>query len=213
MTASILFKKRGAKIGVLQLDATISESHDYENEVSQWNTEDGQTIIDNIRLVPERISINGIVSNSPIKVFHEDITNIVSGNSNTSEANIVDREDTPTRVETAQNILLRIFGRVINGIEKKPEIITIVTGLRSYKNMAGVSLKINRDSKTGQALPFNAKFIRVSTSKITFIEAQPDFKDRAQTKVQKGKQGPSNANDQLSTRTSKLRQFYNLVTR
>lgn len=193
MTASVLFGKKGAKIGILQLDATVNENHDYQNEVSEYPTEDGDTIIDNIRLLPERVTINGLVSNAPLDVRFDDITNVVDGNSNTSESRTVARQDTPTRVETAQNILLRISGRVIQGQPVKPEIITIVTGLRVYKNMAMTSLKISRNATTGRALPFTADFKNVETVELAFIEPQPDFKDKASTKKQKGKQTPSPA--------------------
>ena len=40
---SVLFGKRGAKIGALQLDATVEETHEYENQVSQWPVEDGSS--------------------------------------------------------------------------------------------------------------------------------------------------------------------------
>jgi len=127
MATSVLFGKRASKIGVLQLDATVSENHNYKNEVSQWPVENGDTIIDNIRLVPERVTINGLISGSPIDVRFQDVTNIVDGNSNTSESRTVDRDDTNTRVESAQNLLLRISGRVIQGKAIRPEIITIIT--------------------------------------------------------------------------------------
>jgi len=215
MTASVLFGKKGAKIGLLQLDATVSENHSYRNEVSEWPVEDGSTIIDNIRLVPERLSISGLISNFPIDVRFQDVTNIVEGNSNTSENRIVSREDTATRVETAQNILLRIAGRVIQGKTVRPEIITIVTGLRVYTNMAITDLKINRDRRTGQALPFTADFIEVKTSEILVIAPKPQeaFTDKASTKKGKGKQKSLTASETTENKTSVAKSAFNAAGR
>jgi len=215
MTASLLFGKKGAKIGSLQLDATVSESHDYENQVSEWPVENGQTIIDNIRKVPERLTINGLISNFPIDVRFQDVTNIIDGNSNTSESRVVAREDTPTRVETAQNVLLRIQGRVIQGKPVDPEIIDIITGLRVYTSMAMTKLRINRDQRTGKALPFSADFIQIETSEVQIIAPQPQaaFQDKASTKIQKAKQKASPASVQTEGKTSILKDGFNFVGR
>jgi len=213
MVASVLFGKKGAIIGSLQLDATVSENHDYTNEVSQFPVENGDTIIDHIRLVPEKITINGLVSNSPIDVRFQDITDIVEGTSNTSEVKTVSRDDTPTRVESAQNILLKIAGRVIQGKSVRPEIVTIVTGLRVYKDMAITSLTINRTARTGQALPFTASFINVETVELALIVPQFGFTDKAAPKIQKGKQKKVIAPPKTEERVSAAKSFYNKASR
>jgi len=202
MTISILFGKKGAKIGSLQLDATVTERHAYKNEVSEWPVENGDTIIDNIRLVPENISISGLISNFPIDVRFQDITNIVDGTSNTSESRTVSREESATRVETAQNILLRILGRVIQGETVRPETIEIVTGLRVYTNMVMTSLDITRDRRTGQALPFTADFLEVKSVEIEVIAPQPPFVGKASTKRQKAKQKPPPASEKTAEKVA-----------
>ncbi|NJR73233.1 MAG: hypothetical protein HC773_05175 [Scytonema sp. CRU_2_7] len=212
MATSILFGRVGGKIGALQLDATLSEDHAYQNEVSQFPVENGDTIVDNIRKLPEQITINGLVTNSPVNVTFTDITNIVDGVSNKQESRTIERDDTPTRVETAQNILLRISGRVIHGNQVQPEIVDIVTGLRVYKNMAMTSLKINRTGATGQALNFTADFLQVKSVIVKLIAPQPNFKAKATPKIPKGKQKPATpatVNSKLESRTSIAKNAFN----
>lgn len=212
MTASVLFGRKAAKIGLLQLDATVNESHDYINEVTQYPTEDGSTATDNIRKLPERITIQGIISDRPIEVEFNDVTDIINDeNSNQPEARFVSRDDTPTRIETAQNILLRISGRVLQGNPVRPELVTVVTGLRVYTNMALVNLNISRNGRTGRALPFSAEFMKIETTELAFIDPQDGFSDKASTKLQKGKQTTSAPKSEPAV--SKIKSFYNSVTK
>lgn len=53
-------------IGGYTVDVVSSESHEYGCEVSQFPVEKGADISDNIRPLPRRLSLSGIVSRSPI---------------------------------------------------------------------------------------------------------------------------------------------------
>lgn len=219
MSTAVLFGKKATKIGVLQLDVTRSESHNYENQVSRWPVESGATIVDNIRQEPERLTIEGLISNHPINVRFEDLTNIVQGNSNESQSLTVARDDTPTHVETALNILLDIQGRLIQGQPVAPLLVDVVTGLRVYKNMAMTTFRVSRNARTGQALPFTAEFIEVKTADIAFIEGVPQlepqtaFKDKASTQKPKGKQTAKTAGEDLSNQTSLIKDRFNQIGR
>lgn len=182
---TLIFGKIGGKIGNLSLDATLSESHDYENEVSQFPVESGEDITDNIRITPDRITIEGLISNTPITAGATDIEDIIERNGNITTAKRVSRDGTPVRVESAQDILLRISGRKINGADETPELVTVVTGLRSYTGMAMESLVIKRNGSTGQALPFTAQLLKVQIVQTETIKL-PNAPPKAQSKVDKG---------------------------
>ena len=47
------------------IDCTVSESHEFESEVSDYPVESGIEISDNIRTKPLRVTLEGIVSNTP----------------------------------------------------------------------------------------------------------------------------------------------------
>lgn len=219
MTASLLFKKQGATIGVLQLDATVSEVHDYVNEVSEFPSENGDTVVDNIRLLPDRVTIEGLVTNSPVTGLFDKIFDVVTGDSNVKEALRFSRDDTATRVESARDILLRIRGSVIEGANKDPQLVDIVTGLRKYTNMAMESLSFNRSGRTGQGLPFSATFVQVKTADVateTFTEPTPEpsaeVSDKASTKTQKGKQKANETSDTTTENVSAIKRAARFLT-
>jgi len=200
------------KIGELLLDATLSETHRYNNQVSQFPVETGSDIIDNIKLDPDTIALTGVVSNSPVSVQFSDVTDIVKKRGNQTEAKRVSRDGTPTRVETAQDILLRISGRKINGEDQDPELVTIVTGLRVYTKMAMTSLSITRTGKTGQSLPFTAEFLKIQTIQSETINlAQPTSQDKASKKIEKGNQTPKPASIEKEEEVSLIKAGFNFV--
>jgi len=63
------FKKSGLTAFAFEIDAILSENHLMRSLVTSSPVEDGATIADHIILQPEEISIRGIVSNTPVKLF------------------------------------------------------------------------------------------------------------------------------------------------
>ena len=158
MAVSVLFGSgKAGKVGELQLDAVISEVHDYENHVTKYPIEDGSTITDNVRIEPERLQMSGFISNSPVKYLETNLEQEFER----FEVDFDVSNKIVNNVELAQDELLRIAGRKIDGANTSPQLITIVTGLRVYTSMAIESLRFPRDATTGQALRFEASFIKV----------------------------------------------------
>lgn len=212
MSLSLLFgQRKAAKLGTLQLDATIREVHSYRNQPTQFPVEDGYDINDNIRLEPEEYEVSGFVTNSPISLFQKNNAQILKKTNN--EIEVIDLQDTEVvnNVELAVNELLRISGRKINGERVDPEVITIVTGLRVYDNMVITDLTIPRDSATGQSLRFNARFKKiqiVNTETILLPNVSVDIKDQAQSIVDK-----SNQNTKKPVLTSRIKKVVNKVVK
>lgn len=191
MAVNLLFGRKAAKVGILQLDATLSESHQYDNEISEFPVESGSNISDHIKQNPERITINGFITNTPVEVITENVSNVIQTSPGEAEVRSSERTGTSNRVELAQDALLRISGRKIQGANQEPEIIDIITGLRVYTGMAMESLEIPRDASTGQTLRFTATFIKILTVEsetVLIPNAIPAIVDKAQSKVDKGKQ-------------------------
>lgn len=202
-SVAVLFGRKAGKIGELQIDAVLSEVHEYVNEVTEFPIETGATITDNIRILPNRIKIEGMVTNSPVQISltSADVSELVEKQGNSQVAKKFERDGTPTYVEAAQDILLKIQGRKIGGLETVPELVTVVTGLRVYKNMAMKNLKIDRRASTGQALVFTAEFLEVQTVDAQTIAIQnpaPASKDKATSKVNKGNQTKKDTNEKQS---------------
>ena len=64
---SLLFGRRetGAVIGGLSLDATLSENHERSSDITESPVETGATITDHVILNPERVTIEGFVTDAP----------------------------------------------------------------------------------------------------------------------------------------------------
>lgn len=118
------------------IDAALSESHDYESEVTDYPIERGANVIDHVRNRPLTVSLECVVSDTPLP--------LIASQRDTSEA--------PSVAAMAK----------LEAIRDAREPIKIVTGLRTYENMIMVSLSVPVDVETGDALRFRASFRQVS---------------------------------------------------
>ena len=64
---SLIFgEKIKARVGLVELDASLSESHSMNATVTEYPVEEGADIADHIRRQPDTITISGIVSDTPL---------------------------------------------------------------------------------------------------------------------------------------------------
>ena len=139
------FAMIGLKDGTqLLVDVTMSENHTFESEVTDYPVESGGSISDNIRPRPITVSMEGIISNTPLEPM---LT--------ARSVGFGDEFGEPEKsAQNAHAHLLQVFaGR---------EPVTIRTSLGTYKSMAMTSLDMQRDSSTIDCLKFNARFQQIS---------------------------------------------------
>lgn len=145
-----------ASIKGFLLDVNISEEHSLESEVTDHPVEKGADITDNVRVKPDVVNIESIVSDSPLGE--------------------VARKRTPGTLPTEEAIAL------LRAIRKAREPVAIETSLGRYENMVMQSLSIPRNSQVGvSALQFRATFkqVEVVTNQRTFVQVS---EPRAQKK-------------------------------
>jgi len=143
----------------LILDAVLSEDHQFNNRVTDFPVEDNSNISDHVLQEPERLTMEGFVTNSPIEFFGDlsDQTGDLSLNR------------PPDRVNDAFLALMQFCGydypiqegtksRVKNPIAT----VDLVTGLRSYSDMILEKLNVPRNKELGDALKFTAVFKKVN---------------------------------------------------
>lgn len=213
MTAiNVLFGKRAGKIAELQLDANISEHHSYDNDITQFPIESGATISDHVRLRPDEVEIEGFITNSPIQVVYEDMSEVIKRYPGRTEVLYSRRGGEINRVETALDVLLRISGRKVQGENQDPELVDIVTGLRVYTNMMIRSLIIPRFAEMGQSLHFTATFTKMQFA-IADVVPQSVFKDKAQWQIDKSNQTPKNTTKKQKSLVSKIKKWWNAARR
>lgn len=209
---SVLFgSKTAGKIGELQLDATLQETHNFKNAVTQFPVEDGSSINDNIRIQPDEVTVSGFVTNTPVSLFQRGISE--TANSIRGAFTNLKRSLVNNSVELAVDALLRISGRKVRGERSSPQLVTIILGLRVYSNMALTNLVMPRDARTGETLRFTATFIEVKTTDSESVDlpnasTEDNDKDRAASTVKKGAQKQKQSKTAEQEKASVL---YNLI--
>lgn len=128
------------------IDAALREEHSFEADVSEHPVESGADVTDHVRARPPVVSIEGIVSDTPLA---DDV--------------IAARTAGETPSVEARARLFDIWNR------REP--ITVETTVAVYTNMVMQSFSITEDADTGEACRFRAtlKQIRLVKNKRTTV--------------------------------------------
>lgn len=192
------------ELGNIEIDVTISEKHNFKNSIPRYPVENGLDISDNIRQSSPVLILTGLTSNTPI---------IMTSPARKDENGIIRiiRDDYTNRVQQTFNYLIKCAGYSpvkqpdgeIFQKENKPKILTIVTGLMIYRNMAITFLDFPRDRGTGESLPYSITFEYVrkvnsqySTKPVSTSKAA-DTDKKAQKTDNKGKKKGETVTDSL----------------
>ncbi len=159
------------RIGELELDAIVSERHNFSSEITEHPVESGSVIADHIYNKPISIDLDCIITNTPMTWVG------------------LTAFDSFQRFNAGENNdFSEIAFKKIEEIFKKREPITIATSLKSYDNMVLESLSVERGGGTSSSLHFNcaAKQIRIVDQLLVKISKAKN--PRAQPKQKKGLQ-------------------------
>lgn len=153
MALTLIYQPTQAKIDTIELDAAISESHTGEVEVTEHPVEQGANVSDHARRKPETLSIEGVVSNTPISRKQNKRAIQSQGKQFTTTAEADTVQGQPGMAESAYTKLLFL--------KDNAKLITVVTKLRTYSNMVLKHLNVPRDARTGEVLRFTAQFLEI----------------------------------------------------
>jgi hypothetical protein len=149
-----IFSRRNIKnkIQALEIDATISETHEYSNLVTDYPVEDGFNVSDHVKQQPEILIMECIVTQTPFD----------GGDDN------IKREDNSDRVLNYYNTLIGYAGYAPPkqpGVEPikiaQPQLLDIVTGLKTWTGMVIERIPFSFNSRTGQAINFSVFFKKI----------------------------------------------------
>jgi len=157
----------GSKIGFLQLDATVRESHTRVARVTQNEIEDGSTVTDNINLQNEQFQIEGIISEAPLP--SNDIRDIALSVQNAGFGALSSAVGSLSGglLPDAGAALKRIIALIqLENFWRNKIPFTVLTGLKKYDNVVITNLTIPVNYKDGQSLRFTAscEVVRLVTS-------------------------------------------------
>jgi hypothetical protein len=162
MAVSLLYKRQAAKIGTLELDAALTETHSADVEVTEYPVEQGANVADHRRVKPISITLECIISNTPMPK-DGDPNATVSYRGHTWQSR---SKGQPGRAELAYEELL--------DLKNSAELLTVVTSLKTYDNMTITSVSVPRDEDTVHALRFTVTLreIRVVRNDTVTISAK-----------------------------------------
>jgi hypothetical protein len=171
------------KIDVIDFDATISESHNLTAQLTDHPVELGSNITDHYRILPQSITVNGIISNNPLLGLAGNIQNITS--------------DSGTRISSGPSD--QAYDSLRNSM-RSGNLLTIFTTLKEYNNMLITSVSVRRDANSGNILNSIVTLREVRIAKVKTIsqpESPSDVKDNAVEN--KGRTEKTAANQSQST--------------
>jgi hypothetical protein len=148
----------GGKIGFLQLDATVSESHQRIARVTQNEIESGANVADNINLQNEKFQIQGIISEAPLP--SNDIRDIALTVQNAGFGALSGAVGALSGglIPDAGAALKRIVALIqLENFWKNKIPFTVLTGLKKYDDVVITSLTIPVNYKDGNSLRFTAQ--------------------------------------------------------
>jgi len=199
---SLLLKRppKGTKIKDFIIDATLSENHTRTAQVTNNPVEKGADVTDHIQVSPIELTINVIVSESPL-----DVGSSVKG-VGVATAGAIAGSAAQIAAGAVLGLLNAGNNRVVDAYDLFTRMIesripfTVVTGLKEYESMVITSLSIDRDNTTGRALNFtmNLKQIRLVESAVVVIPKTPPAVNAAK-RSNVGQQAKKELTDQNKT--------------
>lgn len=184
------------KIGNIFLDCHIRESHQLRSRVTDNPVEDGSTISDHIIPEPREVTIEGIVTNSPL-------SNTVSGFLVRNARGTVDQDGRATG--RGLNFAQLAF-QELERIHAARELVTIVGKLKVYTGMAMVDAPVLKDS-TFDEIRIVAVFREVKKATLRTALFTPTRNETGQGTRSKGKQTGPEGPTPVKRRVSTLRKI------
>jgi len=166
----IFGSKVRAKVGLVQFDCSVSETHSDEATVTEHPVEEGTNISDHIRKGPASLELNGIVTNTPI-VYLASLQAI-----SPLDGDLAPVQD---RAELAYAELQQIM--------KDGRTVEVVTSLRTYQNMALTGMSVTRDATTGQVLNCSLSLREITVAVTQTVKAPAPDSTANNKPVNKGK--------------------------
>jgi hypothetical protein len=145
MGINLISKSKHGQIALLKLDAVEKEGHHSSVEATDSPVEEGVNITDHLRPKPDEVTIEGWVTNTPLPPPGSQAL-FSPGLAENAYADLLDLHD-------------------------NPRLITVITSLRTYDDVALIDLQVPRDAKTGEAVHFTAQFkqIRIVRNETTVL--------------------------------------------
>ena len=202
----IMYEIGGQKIGFIELDATVTETHTRTARITKNEVEEGSDVSDNVILDNETFSIEGLISEAPIPSNDLRDLPLTVTNKAFSILNKAAGAISGGLLKNTGATLKRIVALIqLENFWKNAIPFTVITGLKKYDNVILKSLTINVNPKDGKSLRFNiqCEVVRLVKSEIVSIPESKSTAGAAKT-TNIGKQGLKQASEAAKSKGSIL---------
>ncbi len=177
---------KGGRTATIFLDATLKEGSSSPSEVTKHPVENGADIGDHVILRPETLTIDGVISETPFSVqgqvagvattvassVGQGLGGALGGAVGSLVATktlagilkppgavkLTDQDGKSVSRDSADNGRIRDALNEFSLIRSEKNPVTIITGLRQYKNFILTNFEITRDQSTGGSVKVNLSF-------------------------------------------------------
>lgn len=172
----------------LDLDVVVSESHTLQNKITQFPVEEGSPITDHIRSQPDRLTMSCFITETPILQALQEFETLERLTSQAEQFSQLDSTKTLVSFLILEELAK---GPLDDTGRRAPELLTVVSGLKVYTDMAIENVSIPRSQGTGASLRFTASFIKVRVVNSRTVELPNLAQDTTGAKSGTDKQGQS----------------------
>lgn len=164
----LFYRKDGWSVGAVELDLILDEHHSKDAEVTENPLQDGRAISDGIYLKLREGNLTGLVSNHSLK-----------------HATPPDVQNAEALLKQSENFELENRARQawedLKAVQDRKELVTIVTALEVYDNVAITHIETERNGDSGDALEIEITFkqvkkVQLREDKVT-AQVQPNDMD------------------------------------
>lgn len=184
---NIIFDKPKAKIGTITVDAAVSIKHSIGSTPTRNPVEDGAKVTDHVELEPQTVSIQGVISDTPLDF--NILNDIIKGDLKNIQKNFMDGVNS-TLNKTSRSVEQY---QALMELWKTRQPFQVITGFKVYDNMILTRLDVDQSATTGKAMHFSADLeeIRIVSSKSVGKENYANIvKDLASKKKNLGTKVP-----------------------
>ena len=210
--AHFKYERPDGSEALIFVDATTSEQHRASAMVTEHAVESGTNVTDHVRPDNDRVVLRFVISNTPIRsadgeaVTPEPVSLLVSSPPSRGGP---DRQE-ETRALVVQwpepfDRIRQVHGE-LEGIRTGGVLLSIITSLKTYEDMAIRSLNITRSVSSGSALEFELEAVQlrvVSSATVVPRRSEPrPSQTRARAKKARGAHETTKAKPEETQRAS-----------
>jgi len=186
----------GTTADVIAVDASVSETHSYAAEVTEYPVEKGAGVTDNIRAKPITLRVEAFISDYPLTG---------AGRSQSSSGGTQGSQKPRKEDLASQQILAKL-----QKLQTQSTLMTVETGLREYQDMALENIEIPRDKSLKNGIRVTLSFKQVQVVKTQSSGLQVALNPKGYGRNKGGPQTSSKGDDALRGKYNRFKEQYNL---